>query len=141
MKRVVRWPMIAVSSMLAVLMPACRTRPQPVPLPLGPAVPEELIQGFVAEGDKWTRAMHLDVWRQAEKAYAAAHDLAPSPEIRDKLVLVKLLRMTREIDEDIACPRMEKDIEFICENPQMRARSFRDRAGGYAVGPFAAARS
>jgi tetratricopeptide (TPR) repeat protein len=140
MIREVRWPLLGLPVLiLLVILPACRTKPPAVLLPLGPAVPEELIQGLVADGDRWTEAMHLYAWRQAEKAYASAFGLAPRPEIRDKLVLAKLLRMTREVDEDIACPTMEKDVEFICaQTGDARTQAFCDLARGYAAGPVAA---
>jgi tetratricopeptide (TPR) repeat protein len=123
------------------LVASCRTRPQPVPLPVGPAVPEELILELVAQGDEMYRAMHLFAWRKAEAAYTQAYNLASRQEIRDKLALVKLLRMTREIDEDIACPSMEEDIAFICRNPEgMRAQALCDLARGYGAGPVTAAK-
>jgi tetratricopeptide (TPR) repeat protein len=125
---------------ISALACACRTRPQTVPLPVGPAVSEELIQEYVTLGDGLYQAMHLHAWRRAEEAYARAFDLAPRQEIRDKLALVKLLRMTREIDEDIPCPGLDADVEFICGNvPNPRAQALCDLARGYAAGPVAAA--
>jgi hypothetical protein len=109
-----RWILPAVTTIIAiVLLSSCRTKPQPVPLPVGPAVPEELIQEYIAQGDELYKAMHLFAWRRAEAAYAKAYSLAPRQEIREKLALVKLLRMTREMDEDIACPSMEEDITLV----------------------------
>jgi tetratricopeptide (TPR) repeat protein len=85
--------------------------------------------------------MHLVAWRRAEAAYARAFTLAPRPEIRDKLSLTRLLRMTREIDEDIACPTMTADIDFICrETGDVRSQALCDLARAYAAGPAAAAR-
>jgi len=135
------WILPAISIFVFVaLQSSCRTKPQPVPIPVGPAVPEELIQELVAQGDELYRAMHLYAWRRAEAAYAKAYSLAPRQEIREKLALVKLLRMTREIDEDIACPSMEEDITFICRNPtDTRAQALCDLARGYGAGPVAAA--
>jgi tetratricopeptide (TPR) repeat protein len=119
---------------------ACHTKPQPIPTPVGPPVPEELVQEYIAQGDQLYQAMHLYAWRRAEEAYTKAYILAPRQEILDKLALVKLLRMTREIDEDIACPTMDEDIGFICQNPAAaRAQALCDLARGYAAGPAAAA--
>ena len=119
---------------------ACRTKPQPIPTPVGPPVPEELIREYVAQGDQLYQAMHLYAWRRAEEAYTTAYNIAPRQEIRDKLALVKLLRMTREMDEDIACRTMDEDIGFICQNPaDARSQALCDLARGYAAGPVAAA--
>jgi tetratricopeptide (TPR) repeat protein len=122
------------------LISSCRTKPQPVPIPAGPAVPEALIQELVAQGDELYAAMHLYAWRRAEAAYAKAYNLAPRQAIRDRLALAKLLRLTREIDEDIACPSLEEDIAFICGNPKdAHAQALCDLARGYGAGPVVAA--
>ncbi len=119
---------------------ACSARLQPVLGPVGPAAPEELIRDYVSRGDEAFRAMHLHGWRLAEAAYATAYSLAPRPEIRDKLLLSRLLRMTREIDEDIPCPSMAEDIRFICAQAvDARGQAMCDLAQGYAAGPPAAA--
>ena len=119
----------------------CRAKPQPVLFPVGPAMPEAFIQEYVSQGDKLFLGMHLHAWRRAEEAYARAFSLAPRQEIRDKLSLTRLLRMTREIDEDFACPTMTEDIDFICrETPDGRAQALCDLARAYAAGPAAAAR-
>jgi tetratricopeptide (TPR) repeat protein len=127
--------------MLAAHVLGCRAKPQPVLFPVGPAVPEALIQDYVSQGDEWFQGMHLHAWRRAEEAYARALSLAPRQEIRDKLSLTRFLRMTREIDEDFACPTMTEDIDFICrETPDGRARALCDLARAYAERPAAAAR-
>jgi tetratricopeptide (TPR) repeat protein len=94
----------------------------------------------VVRGDQDFQAMHLASWRRAEAAYAAAYGLASRPEIRDKLALTRLLRMTREIDEDVPCPTMQADIEFVCRDASgPRGQALCDLARGYALGPAAAA--
>jgi tetratricopeptide (TPR) repeat protein len=131
---------IAVASTLAAVTLACRAKPQPVMGSFGPPVPEELIQEYVSQGDTMVQAMHLFAWRRAEAAYTQAYRLAARQEIRDKLALTKLLRMTREIDEDIACPTMQADVNFICEDvTDARKQALCDLAQGYAAGPAAAA--
>lgn len=141
MRRPAGWIRPALIALVNIsLALACRTKPQAVTLPAGPPVPEALIREYVSQGDELFQAMHLHAWRQAEAAYAKAYGLAQRPEIRDKLALVKLLRMTREVDEDIACPSMEEDIRFICQDPSdARAQAFCDLAKAYALGPAAAA--
>ena len=131
---------IAAIAIFFITSLACRTKPAPVTLPLGPPIPEALIQDYVAQGDELYKAMHLYAWRRAEAAYTEAYRLAPRQEIRDKLALVKLLRMTREVDEDIPCPGIEDEIRFICAQPaDARAQALCDLAAGYGAGPFAAA--
>jgi len=128
--------------LLVLIAAACHKKPVPITGPVGPAIPESLIQEFVLEGDKLFEAMHLYAWRRAEAAYATAYSMAPRPEIRDKLALAKLLRMTREIDEDIPCPTVKENIAFICEHPaDARAQALCDLAGAYALTPQAAAES
>ena len=130
---------IAVASTLAAITIACHAKPQPVTGPVGPAIPEELIQEYVSQGDTMFQAMHLVAWRRAEAAYAQAYQLAERHEIREKLALTKLLRMTREIDEDIACPTMQADVDFICQDVvDARGQALCDLAQGYAAGPWAA---
>lgn len=132
------WP-TAIAFFLASLGLACRAKPQPVILPVGPPVPEELIQQYVAQGDESYQAMHLYAWRGAEAAYTQAFRLAARKEIRDKLALVKLLRMTREIDEDIPCPTIREDIAFICQDTgDARSQALCDLATAYAMDPVAA---
>ena len=137
MKRLACWILSLVLT-LAVL--ACHKRPQAITAPIGPPVPEALIQEYVSQGDDLFQAMHLYAWRRAEAAYTKAYGLAARQEIRDKLALVKLLRMTREIDEDIACPGLKEDVRFICQDPlDARGQALCDLARGYALGPMAAA--
>jgi tetratricopeptide (TPR) repeat protein len=120
---------------------ACRNKPQPVLFPIGPPVPEAVIQEYVSQGDEAFQGMHLVAWRRAEAAYARAFSIAPRREIRDKLSLTRLLRLTREIDEDVASPAMTEDLEFIYEaTPDARGQAFCDLAKGYAGVPKAAAR-
>jgi tetratricopeptide (TPR) repeat protein len=142
MKRVVRWILSSVlGSILLTLVPACRTKPMDINVPVGPPVPEEWIQELVARGDESFQAMHLYAWRRAEAVYAKAFSLDARPEIREKLVLTRLLRITREIDEDIACPAMAEDIRFICADPaSARGQALCDLAKAYAAGPVASAR-
>jgi tetratricopeptide (TPR) repeat protein len=131
---------VALASTLAAIALACRAKPQPVTGPVGPPIPEELIQEYVSQGDAVFQAMHLFAWRRAEAAYTQAYRLAPRQEIRDKLALTKLLRMTREIDEDIACPTMQADVDFICQDvADARGRALCDLSQGYEAGPAAAA--
>jgi len=128
--------------MLAAFALGCRAKPQPVLFPVGPAIPEALIQEYVSQGDELFQGMHLHAWRRAEEAYARAISLAPRQEIRDKLSLTRLLRMTREIDEDFACPTMTEDIDFICRDPaEGRGQALCDLARAYAAGLVAAARA
>jgi tetratricopeptide (TPR) repeat protein len=141
MKRLARWilPLASVSVLFAL---ACHKKVQPVLGPVGPPVPENLIQEYVAQGDEFYKAMHLYAWRRAETAYSVAYSLAARQEIRNKLALVRLLRMAREIDEDIPCPTMREDVRFICENPSdARAQALCELAGAYIAGPVAAAES
>ena len=129
----------AIAFFLASLALACRAKPQPVIGPVGPAIPEELIQEYVSQGDESSQAMHLYAWRRAEAAYTQALHLAARKEIRDKLALIKLLRMTREIDEDIACPTMREDIAFICQDTaDARGQALCDLATAYGMTPVAA---
>lgn len=134
-----RWLLLALSIVFPV---GCHKKLAPIPPPAGPSVPEALIQDYVAQGDEAFAAMHLYTWRRAEKAYTTAYELARGPEIRTKLALVKVLRLGREIDEDIPCPTMAEDIRFICENTaDARAQALCDLASAYAAGPVAAAES
>lgn len=127
-------------SFFIALAGACRPRPLPVRTPVGPPVPKELIEEYIAQGDRLYQAMHLSAWRRAEDAYTRAYVLAPRQDIHDKLTLVKLLRMTREIDEDIPCPTLDEDVAFICQATlDARTQGFCDLARGYAAGPVAAA--
>jgi tetratricopeptide (TPR) repeat protein len=127
-------------SILGALAAGCRSRPQAITAPVGPAIPEALIQEFVAQGGEQFQGMHLYAWRRAEDSFAKAFALAPRPEIRDKLALTRLLRMTREIDEDLVCPAMPEDIRFICQNPvDARGQALCDLARAYSSGPAAAA--
>jgi tetratricopeptide (TPR) repeat protein len=139
--RIGKWvSRVAFASTLAAIALACRAKPQPVMGSFGPPVPEELIQEYVSQGDTIVQAMHLFAWRRAEAAYTQAYRLAARQEIRDKLALTKLLRMTREIDEDIACPTMQADVNFICQDvADARRQALCDLAQGYAAGPAAAA--
>jgi tetratricopeptide (TPR) repeat protein len=119
----------------------CRAKPQVPFVPYGPAIPEYLVQEYVAQGDELFEAMHLYAWRRAEEAYANAHALAPRQEIRAKLSLVRLMRMTREIDEDFVCPSLEEDIRFICQDSAAgRGQALCDLARAYVAGPAAASR-
>ncbi len=125
----------------AMLAPACRTRPQPVMAPVGPPEsPESLIQEYVVQGDELFQGMHLSAWRRAEQAYEKAFYLAARNEIREKLVLAKLLRLTREMDEDIASPTTDEDVRFICRGTTGgRGQALCDLARAYAAGPAALA--
>ncbi|MBP1599086.1 MAG: Tetratricopeptide 2 repeat protein [Acidobacteria bacterium] len=127
----------------ATMLLGCRTRPQPVGAPVGPpAIPEELIREQVSRGDQLFLGMHLHAWRRAEEAYATAYYLTPRRDIREKLSFARLLRMTREIDEDIFCPSIEEDVGFICKDPAgPRGQALCDLAQGYSAGPAAAARA
>ena len=132
-------PVVAAFLILAPVLPGCRTRPAAVIGPVGPAIPEELIHAFVAEGDRQIQPMHLHAWRLAEASYARAYALAPQPEIREKLALARLLRLTREIDEDIPCPTLEEDVAFVCEAAAgTKGPALCDLARSYAAGPDAA---
>jgi len=131
----------AVITMLTAQALGCRARPQPVLFPVGPPIPEATIQEYVSQGDSLFPGMHLYAWRRAEDAYARALTLAPRQEIRDKLSLTRLLRMTREIDEDMACPTMAADIDFICgQTGDARSQALCDLAREYASNSATAAR-
>jgi len=141
MSRLARF-MLPWASMLCCLALACHKKPVAIPYPIGPAVPEEVIREHVARGDELFQAMHLYAWRRAEAAYAIAYGLASRQEIRDKLALTKLLRLTREVDEDIPCPTLEEDVRFLCAGVNdARAQALCDLAGAYVAGPVAAAES
>ena len=92
----------AVLFLVSCLFVSCRARPKVATPPAKPAVPEELIQQHVAQGDLEFSKHHLFGWRQAEIAYAKALELDEREMIREKLRLTRFLIKTREEDEDIA---------------------------------------
>ncbi len=130
---------ILLAPMLLFCLPLACTRPQArVPAPDTRAAREEL-----ARGDTYFAVHHLAGWRQAEEAYAKAYALTPSDEARDKLLLSRFLIMTRQIDEDIVSPDVDKTVTALCTLPSTSraaclcdlARQYRD---GYGATSFKA---
>lgn len=142
MTRIARLSLPALTALIsATLALGCHAGPQTVAAPGISAATEEQIQRCLSEGDEAFQGMHLSAWRRAEKAYAQAFGLAPRKEIDSKLALTRLLRMTREIDEDIPCPTMADDIRFICQDAaDPRGQALCDLARAYAAGPAAASK-
>ncbi|PYU90213.1 MAG: hypothetical protein DMG08_18750 [Acidobacteria bacterium] len=107
----------AVLFLVSCLFVSCRARPKVATPPAKPAVPEELIQQHVAQGDLEFSKHHLFGWRQAEIAYAKALELDEREMIREKLRLTRFLIKTREEDEDIASRGIEELLRDLCVEP------------------------
>ena len=107
----------AVLFLVSCLFVSCRARPKVATPPAKPAVPEELIQQHVAQGDLEFSKQHLFGWRQAEIAYAKALELDEREMIREKLRLTRFLIKTREEDEDIASRGIEELLRDLCVEP------------------------
>ncbi len=93
----------------------CRTKPAVV------HAPAVNVQEVVAQADSNFNKAYLVGWLQAESAYRKACDLDGSDVLRDKLLLTRFLIVTREIDEDIVDPPMERAFEGMC-SAQLNAR-------------------
>ncbi len=135
--------MLCTISALVFALPAlgCHRRPQAAAAPGISAATEAQIRQYLAEGDLAFEGMHLSAWRRAERAYGQAFSLAPRKEIASKLAVTKLLRMMREIDEDIPCPTAEDDVRFICKDAaDAHGQALCGLARAYAMGPVAAAK-
>lgn len=107
-------PIILVVTLLVAA--ACHKQ-MVVQQPPAPAGPNPKAPEYAAKGDEYFQRNHLYGWRMAEDFYGKAYALAPSAESRNKLVLARVLRITREIDEDIAVSELEKRLATDCAPP------------------------
>jgi tetratricopeptide (TPR) repeat protein len=122
---------IAVLALSSALMD-CRTKPVAAHIP----VPNT--QQLVAQGDSDFQKSHLYAWRQAESCYQKAYELAPSDELRGKLLLTRFLIVTREIDEDISDPATESRLSESCSTRlNERQQVLCDLAGRHKTGTAA----
>jgi tetratricopeptide (TPR) repeat protein len=80
--------------------------------------PDPRIAEFVLKGDARFLDSHLYGWRQAEASYAKAYELSGGQEIRQKLLMTRILIQTREMDEDISDPGLDAGIEALCADPE-----------------------
>jgi len=85
--------------------------------PHAPAGPDPKALEYLAKGDEYFRRNHLYGWRMAEDLYSKAYALAPTAETGNKLLFARVLRFTREIDEDIAVSELEKRLAADCASP------------------------
>ena len=98
-------------------------------------VPAVNVHELVAQGDSFFEKQHLHGWMQAESIYGKAFDQERPDDLKDKLLLTRFLILTREIDEDISDPAMERSFAQLCsDNPSTRQKVLCDLAATYRNG-------
>jgi tetratricopeptide (TPR) repeat protein len=89
---------------------------------------------YVAKGDEYFRHRDLCGWRTAEDFYAKALSLRDNAELADKLILTRVLRISREIDEGISTGGSGKALAADCASPRnARQQSLCDFASKYTA--------
>ncbi|HYK90773.1 MAG TPA: tetratricopeptide repeat protein [Acidobacteriota bacterium] len=125
----VQWLVAIPFLSMSFLLGGCRAKPVVTRVPA--VNPREIL----AQGDSVFVKSHLYGWRQAETFYRRAYDLQPSAEIKDKLLLTRFLILTREVDEDILDPDMERALGDICSGSlNARQKTLCDMAALYKAG-------
>jgi tetratricopeptide (TPR) repeat protein len=114
---------------ISVLHLHCRTKA------IAAKVPAPDVREVVAQGDSAFQKQHLRGWMQAEPLYRKAFELEASDSLKDKLLLTRFLILTREVDEDISDPAMERSFAALCsDHPNVRQKTLCDLAGCYKAG-------
>jgi tetratricopeptide (TPR) repeat protein len=97
--------------------PACHKN-APLPQP----VPDPDLTVNSSLGDEWFQKSHLYGWRKAEAYYSRAAAISPTPALKEKLLLTRVLLLARCLDEDVPAPDLEQKVAASCIAPA-RGRS------------------
>ncbi len=114
---------------LGLMLISCRTKS------VSSHIPAPNVEEIAANAASELQRSHLYAWRQAESLYRKAYALAASDALKDKLLLTRFLILTREVDEDILDPAMERSFNELCANPSnARQKALCDLVGPYTGG-------
>ncbi len=103
---------VGVIFLLTLLASACQ-RKAVVQTPAPPA-PDPRIQELTLKGDEFFAYQNLYGWRMAQDFYAKAAVLGGDATLKSKLLLTRILLITRQIDEDIPISALKKDLSLSC---------------------------
>jgi tetratricopeptide (TPR) repeat protein len=101
---------LLVSSLLAT---GCREKAA-VQTPAVQPSPDPAIGEFILKGDEFFAHENLYGWRMAEGFYDKADALGGDPGLKEKLLLTRVLLVTRQIDEDIEISALKKRLASSC---------------------------
>jgi tetratricopeptide (TPR) repeat protein len=79
-----------------------------------PPAPDPMIKVYSIQGDEYFGYQNLYGWRKAEEYYSEAEALGGAPGLNEKLLLTRVLLLTREIDEDVPFAELQKRLASSC---------------------------
>src|SRR5574342_433491 len=99
-----------------------------------PPAQDSAVRDLMLQADAAFAEGHLHGWQRAEKLYAKASATAGSAETTEKLLLTRLLVVTRRSDEDIAVPDIGATVDAVCAAPVTGVGGLCDLARRYQEG-------
>jgi tetratricopeptide (TPR) repeat protein len=105
---------VGVFFLLTLLLAGACQRKVAVQPPAAALAPDPRIKEWILKGDEFFAHQNLYGWRMAEDFYSRADALGGDVALKEKLLLTRVLLVTRQIDEDVPISALKKNLALSC---------------------------